>query len=96
MASHLSDDEEDEVSKKELSYDNDVQEAIYELLNEYKIMYKTVSIQKKQISSLEEKIDAMKKYFDKETYNYFDKEKTKYTCNECNSLSFQIFQLKSC
>lgn len=47
MISYHSDDEEYEVSNEKLSYDNDAQGAIDELLNEYKIMYKTVLTQKK-------------------------------------------------
>lgn len=66
MTSHHYDDKGDGVSNKELSYDDDTQGAIDELLNECKILSKPVSTQKKQISSLEEKIDTMKKYFDKE------------------------------
>lgn len=45
------------------------------------------------VSSLEEKIDPMQNDFDKKQ-NYFDKEKQNFACNECNSLSFQIIQLK--
>lgn len=43
LISNHSDDEEDEVSKEKLSYDNDVQGAIDELLNKCKILYKTMS-----------------------------------------------------
>jgi hypothetical protein len=42
MASHHSDDENEEVSSKSSSCDNDYQSAINELLNECKILYKTV------------------------------------------------------
>jgi hypothetical protein len=50
MASHHSDGENEEVSSKSSSCDNDYQSAIYELLNECKILYKTVSTQKKKNS----------------------------------------------
>ncbi|XP_050877803.1 uncharacterized protein LOC127081601 [Lathyrus oleraceus] len=49
MASHHSDDEVNEVSNDFSLFDNDVQGAIDELLNECKILYKTISSQKKQI-----------------------------------------------
>ncbi|CAI8600976.1 unnamed protein product [Vicia faba] len=64
MDSHHSDDEIEEVSNEFSLYDNDVQGSIDELLNECKNFYKTVSIQKVQIISLEEKIDTMKKNFE--------------------------------
>lgn len=82
MASHHSDNEEEEVSKNKLSYDNYSQGAIDELLNQCKTLYKTVSTQKKKILSLEENIDTIQKFY------------TNFTCNECDSLSFPIFQLK--
>lgn len=66
MASHHSDDENDEVSNEFSIYDNDTQGAIDELINECKAFYKTLSNQKKQISSLEEKIDNMEKDFEVE------------------------------
>lgn len=94
MASHHSDNEEEEVSNGKLSYDNYSQGAIDELLNQCKTLYKTLSTQKKKILSLEEKIDTIQKDFDKEKKNYFDKEKHNFICNECDSLSFPIFQLK--
>ena len=53
MASHHSDDEDNEVSNEFSLFDSDAQGAIDELLNECKILYKTISSQKKQISSLE-------------------------------------------
>lgn len=65
MASLHFDDEHDAVSNEKLSYDNDTQESINELLNECKIMYKYVSIQKKQILSLEEKFTLCKKILTK-------------------------------
>ena len=46
--------------------DSDLQGAIDELLNECKILYKTISSQKKQISSLEEKCESMEKDFKEE------------------------------
>lgn len=42
MASHHSDDEDEEVSNDFSIYGNDAQGAIHELLNECKIMYKIV------------------------------------------------------
>jgi hypothetical protein len=65
MDSHHSDDEEEEVSNETSSH-NETLGAIDELLNECEILYKTVPTQKKQILSLEEKIDTMKKYFEVE------------------------------
>src|SRR3954468_8425244 len=56
MASHHSDDEEGEVSYDDSLFDNGAQGAIDELLKECKIRYKTISSQKKIISSLEEKV----------------------------------------
>ncbi|KAK2450268.1 rust resistance kinase Lr10 [Trifolium repens] len=50
IASHHSDDENEEVISKSSSCDNDYQSVIYELINEYKILYKTVSTQKKKNS----------------------------------------------
>ena len=63
MASHHSDDEDNEVSNEFSLFDSDAQGAIDELLNECKILYKTISSQKKQISSLEEKCESMEKDF---------------------------------
>ncbi|WJX50352.1 hypothetical protein P8452_36670 [Trifolium repens] len=94
MASHHSDDEDEEVSSKSSSYDNDYQNAINELLNECKILYKKVSTQKKTIQSLEEKIDTMETNFEVEKQNLLEKEKQNFTCKKCDSLSFQIVQLK--
>lgn len=88
MASHHSDYEDEEVSNKICSYDNDVQRAIDELLNEWEILYKTVPAQKKKKSSLEENIDTMEKDFE------VKKQKQNFTCKEHESLSFQIFQFK--
>lgn len=64
MASHYSDDENEEVSNDFFLYDNDAQGAIDELLDECKFMYKTMSTQNKQILYLEEKIDTMEKDFE--------------------------------
>jgi hypothetical protein len=109
MASHHSDDEDEEVSSRSSSYENDYQSAINELLNECKILYKKVSTQKKTIQSLEEKIDTMetnfdiekqsflekeKQNFEVEKQNLLEKEKQNFTCKKCDSLSFQIVQLK--
>ena len=68
--------------------------AIDELLNECKILYKKVSTQKKHILSLEEKIDIIEKYFQIEKQNFLKKEKQNLTCKECESFSFQIVQLQ--
>ncbi|KAK2382430.1 rust resistance kinase Lr10 [Trifolium repens] len=109
MASHHSNDENEEVSSKSSSCDNDYQSAINELLNECKILYKTVSTQKKKIQSLEQKIDTMemnfevekqsflekeKQNFEVEKQSFLEKEKQNFTCKECDSLFFQIVQLK--
>ena len=69
MASHNSDNEDDEVSNEFSIFDSDAQGAIDEILNECKIMYKTISSQKKQISSLEEKCETMEKDFKDEKKN---------------------------
>ncbi|XP_050883362.1 uncharacterized protein LOC127086620 [Lathyrus oleraceus] len=66
MESHYSDDEDEEVSNDYSIYDNDAQGSIDEFLNECKILYNTVSKQKKQILSLEEKIDTIESYFEVE------------------------------
>ena len=94
IATHHSDDEKEEVSNETSSYDNDALNAIDELLNECKILYKKVSTQKKHILSLEEKIDTMEKDFQIERQSFLEKEKQNLTCKECESLSFQIVQLK--
>lgn len=47
IASHNPDDDDEDVNNEFFSYDNDDQGAINELLNECKILYKTVSTQKK-------------------------------------------------
>lgn len=94
MESHHSDNKNEEVSNDYSIYDNDSQGAIDELLNECKIMYKMVPKQKKQISSLEEKIDTMKTYFEVEKQNFVKEQKLNFVCKECESLSFQIVQFK--
>ena len=66
MASHHSNGENDEVSNEFSLFDSDAQGAIDKLLNECKILYKTILSQKKQISSLEEKCESMEKYFKEE------------------------------
>ena len=80
MASHQS-DEEEEISNKDspqhnetnseliIEY-NDAQNAIKELLMECKNLFKIVSTQKKQISSLKEKIDTMEKDSEKLKENF--------------------------
>lgn len=72
MASHHSDVEEEEVSNETFNH-NDTQGVIDGLLNECKILYKTMSTQKKQILSLEEKIDTMEKNFEVEKQNFLEK-----------------------
>ena len=94
MASHHSDDEVNEVSNDFSLFDNDVQGAIDELLTECKILYKTISSQKKQISVLEEKIEKMEKGFQVEKEKMISDQKQNFVCNKCESLSFQIVQLK--
>ena len=91
IATHHSDDEEEEVSNETSSYDNDALNAIDELLNECKILYKKVSTQKKHILSLEEKIDTMEKDFQIERQSFLEKEKQNLTCKECESLSSKLF-----
>src|ERR1044072_5748785 len=94
MASHHSDDENVEVSNEFSIYDNDAQGVIDELLNECKILYKTISSQKKQISSLEENVSTMEKDFKDEKQKIISEQKQNFVYNNCESLSFQIVQLK--
>ena len=94
MASHHSDDEEGEVSYDNSLYDNGAQGAIDELLNECKILYKTISSQKKLISSLEEKVKTIEKEHKDEKEKMISDQKQNFVCNNCESLSFQIVQLK--
>ena len=93
MASHHSDEEIDEVSSNFSVYDNDAQDVINELLKECKTLYKSISSQKKQISSLEEKNIALEKYIESGKQKLMD-EKQSLVCKNCESLSFQIVQLK--
>lgn len=93
MTSYHSDDEEDKVSNDFSLYDSDAQGAINELLKEFKIMYKTISSQKKLISSLEEKFVTMEKDVEDEKQKMIS-EKQNFVCQICESLSFQIVQLK--
>lgn len=72
MASHHSNDKEEEFNNETSSH-NDTQDAIDELINECKILYKTVSKQKKQILYLEEKIDTMEKNFEVENKSFLKK-----------------------
>ena len=90
MASHHSDDEDDEVSSNFSIFDNDAQGAIDELLSECKILYKTISSQKKQISILEENIEKMENNFKDEKEELIKN----FACTKCESLAFQIVQLK--
>ena len=61
IASHHSDDEDGEVSYDNSLYDNGAQGAIDELLNECKIIHRSISSRKKIISSLEEKAETIEK-----------------------------------
>jgi hypothetical protein len=90
MASHHSDDEDDEVSSNFSIFDNDAQGAIDELLSECKILYKTISSQKNQISTLEENIEKMKNNLKDEKEELIKN----FACTKCESLAFQIVQLK--
>ncbi|XP_050890112.1 uncharacterized protein LOC127095473 [Lathyrus oleraceus] len=90
MASHHSDDEDDEVSSNFSIFDNDGQGAIDELLSECKILYKTISSQKNQISTLEENIEKMKNNLKDEKEELIKN----FACTKCESLAFQIVQLK--
>lgn len=94
MASHHSNNEDEEVINEFSIYDNDAQGAIDELLNECKILYKMVFNQKKQILSLEGNIDTLKKDFEVEKQNFVNEQKQNFVCKECESISFQIIQLK--
>ena len=94
IATHNSEDEEGEVSNDNSLYDNDAQGAIDELLNECKILYKTISSQKKLISSLEEKVKTIEKEHKDEKEKMISDQKQNFVCNNCESLSFQIVQLK--
>ncbi|XP_050896565.1 uncharacterized protein LOC127103342 [Lathyrus oleraceus] len=93
MTSHHFDDEEDEVSNNFSLYNSDAQGAKNELLEECKILYKTISSQKKQISSIEEKVLIMEKDVNDEKQRMIS-EKQNFVCKNCESLSFQIVQLK--
>jgi Zn finger protein HypA/HybF involved in hydrogenase expression len=44
--------------------------------------------------SLEKKIDTMEKKFEIEKKSFLEKENQNFTCKQCDSLSFQIVQLK--
>ena len=63
MTSHHSNNEDDKVSYDNSLYYNGAQGAIDELLNECKILYRTISSQKKIISSLEEKVETIEKEY---------------------------------
>ncbi|XP_058750996.1 uncharacterized protein LOC131624016 [Vicia villosa] len=83
MASHHFNDEDNKVSNEFSIYGNDAQGAINELLNECKILCRTVSTQEKQIKSLEEKMDTMQKDLEVDKKQYVDKEEQKSTfCNK--------------
>src|SRR3954468_7738423 len=94
VATHHSDDEADEVSNESSLYDKDVQDAINELLNECKILYKTISSQKKIISSLEEKVKIIEEEQKDDKEKIISVQENSVACKNCESLSFQIVQLK--
>src|SRR3954466_14912485 len=91
MASHHSDDEEGEVSYDDSLFYNGAQCAIDELLKECKILYKTISSQKKIISSLEEKV---KKEHKDEKEKMISVQEDNVACKNCESLSYRDLQLK--
>lgn len=93
MASYHSDEEIDEVSSSFSIYDNEAQEVIDELLKECKTLCKNISSQKKIISFLEEQNTAFIKNIENEKQKLMD-EKQSLVCKNCESLSFQIVQLK--
>lgn len=94
MESHHSDDESYEVSNEFTLYDNDAQGAINELLNECKVLYKTISSQKKHISSLEEKVEKIEKDFEDEKQKMISDQEQNFVCKTCDSLKGQMVQLK--
>ncbi|XP_058763525.1 uncharacterized protein LOC131636971 [Vicia villosa] len=94
MASHHSDDEEGEVSYDDSLFDNGAQGAIEELLKECKILYKTISSQKKIISSLEEKVKIIEVEHKDDKEKMISVQEDNVACKNCESLSFQIVQLK--
>ena len=75
IATHEFEDEEEKVRFETPSCDDNAQNAINILLDECKTLYKTVSTQKKQFVSREEKVNIMPKEFYIEKQNYFEKEK---------------------
>ncbi|XP_058733367.1 uncharacterized protein LOC131604975 [Vicia villosa] len=89
MASHHSYDENDEVSNEFSIFDNDAQGAINELLNECKMLYRTISTQEKQIKILE-KMDTMQKDFEVEKKQYVDKIEQKFTLQKNDA--FEAFK----
>ncbi|XP_050918490.1 uncharacterized protein LOC127135908 [Lathyrus oleraceus] len=84
MASHHSDDEEDEVNNDFSLYGSDAQGAINELLKECKILYKTISSQNKLISSLKEKVVTMEKDIEDEKQKMIS-EKQNFVCLKTTS-----------
>ncbi|XP_050909962.1 uncharacterized protein LOC127123830 [Lathyrus oleraceus] len=84
MTSHHSNNEEDEVNNEFSLYDSDAQGAINELLKECKILYKTISSQKKLISTLEEKVVTMEKDVDDEKHKMIS-EKQNFVCLKTTS-----------
>ncbi|XP_050909817.1 uncharacterized protein LOC127123658 [Lathyrus oleraceus] len=77
-------DEEDEVSSNFSLFDSDAQGAINELLEEYKILYKTISSQKKTILSLEGKIVTIEKDVNDEKQKMIS-EKQNFVCLKTTS-----------
>ena len=94
ITTHNSDDDDGEVSYDNSLYNNGAQGAIDEVLNECKILYRTISSQKKIISPLEEKFKTIEKEFKDEKDKMISDQKQNFVCNNCESLSFQIVQLK--
>src|SRR3954471_14551680 len=94
VATHHSDDEDNEDSNEFSLFDNDVQDAINELLNECKTLYKTISSQKKIISSLEKKVKIIEEEQKNDKEKMISVQEDSVACKNCESLSFQIVQLK--
>lgn len=60
MTSHHSNDEEEKVSNEISSYDNDAQGEINELLNECKILYKTMSNKRNKFQLFKKRLTPCK------------------------------------
>lgn len=59
-----------------------------------KLCTKPCQLKRNKFYLLNKKLTRWKKEFDIEKQNYFEQEKQSITCKECESLSFQIVQLK--